>query len=106
PQIVAPGAVYPCLAPDDVFRQSLPNGAVSRFLAAAVNPKRVHRIILAIGRFFAAVEHIVGRDVDQRNTGRLTADSQMAGSGSINRPGDVRLALAASDRGVRGTVDS
>src|SRR5207237_10645881 len=106
PQIVAPGAVYPCLAPDDVFRQSLPNGAVSRFLAAAVNPKRVHRIILAIRRFLADVEHVIGRDVDQRNTGGLTADSQMAGSGSMNRPGDARLALGAIDRGVRGSVDN
>src|SRR4030088_1836370 len=44
--------------------------------------------------------------MSQCNTGRLTADSQMAGSGSIKRLGDVRLALGAIDRGVRGSVDN
>src|SRR5690349_7529070 len=98
-------AVDPCRTQDDVFRQSFPNGTVSRLLPAAVNPKRVYRIVLAIRALFAAVEHVIGRDVDERNAGRLAAGRQMGRSGGVDRPGAVRLAFGAIDRSVRGRID-
>ena len=75
------------------------------FLARAVDTERLHRVVFAIGAGLAAVEHVIGRDVDQRDRGVMAGGGEVGGAGAIAGPSRVRLALGAVDRGIGRGID-
>ena len=74
-------------------------------LLLPVDPERRHRVVLAVGAALGAVEHVIGRDVDQRNAGLGAGGGEIGRAGAVAGPGRLGLALGAVDRGVGGGVD-
>src|SRR6516162_9092326 len=65
-KILAIRAIDPRRAQDDVPRISGPDPALARELAAAIDVEWRDLILFHIGRTLAPVEHIIGRDMNER----------------------------------------
>ena len=81
------------------------HGAVAGLLAPAVNPERVDRVVLAVGIALGAVEHVIGREVNQGDPGVMAGGSEVGRAGAIAGPGGVGFALGAIHRGIGRRVD-
>ena len=65
---IMPGRTHhPRRAQDDMARIGAPHRKLATQLGGAIDPERGDRILLDIGLGFGAVEHIIGRDVQDRN---------------------------------------
>ena len=97
--------VHPGGPQDDVVRRRRPHGALGGFLAAPIDIERVDGIRLAVGLALAPVEHVIGRQVNQRRRVLAAYRSDMSSSRAIDRPSRFGLAFGAVDRGISGEID-
>ena len=58
---------------------------LARRLARAVDAERRDRVVLAVRPRLRAVEHVVGRDVEQRNAALGARAREMAGARRVDR---------------------
>ena len=77
--------------------------ALTGQFGAPIDPQRGHRIVFDIGGGLAAIEDIVGRNVDQRQTKALRRRRHSPGPGSIDGMGKLRLAFRLVDGGIGGS---
>ena len=81
------------------------DGALARLLAGAIDRGGIDGILLDIGAALAAVEDIVGRDMDQGRADGLAGFGQGRRPVAIDGEGELGLALGLVDGGVGGGVD-
>jgi hypothetical protein len=74
-------------------------------LAAAVGAERGDRIVLPVGRLLAAVEDVVGREVDEGQVARGAGPRNRGRTLLVGGEGRRGLALCLVDGGVGGRVD-
>ena len=88
-----------------LFGQSSDDPPLAGELGPAVGAGRAGRIVLAVGSVEHPVEHVVGRQMQERraDSGRRLGD--VAGALAIDRHGEVFLALGLVDRRIGGRVD-
>ena len=87
-------------------RRRVAQGALAGLLAAPVAAGGRDRIGLDIGGRLRAVEHVVGRYVDQRDCGRIAGLAQPAGADFVALPGRLDFRFGEIDLGVgRGIHD-
>ena len=104
-EITAGRGVDPRGPQDDRPRPAGQNCGLAGELARAIDAGWVGRVGLDIGRAVGAVEHEIGRDMDQRNTGRRAVLRQNARSVAIGAIGRLHVGLRLVDRGMGGGVD-
>ena len=80
-----------------MFVQRLAHSPFAGFLASAVNPERGDRVVLAIRADPAAVKDVIGRDVDQRDSGVAARRGEVCRPGAVAGPGGLALALGPVD---------
>ena len=104
-KIASERTIDPTGAKNDVVAGGGGNGVFALELAVAINAKRICRIVLAIGAVKAAVEHIIGRKLDDGNSepGRRARGGFRAQG--IDPIGEIGFAFGAIDRRVGGGVD-
>ena len=81
------------------------DGALARLLAGAIDRGGIDGILLDIGAALAAVEDIVGRDMDQGRPDGLAGLGQRRRPIAIDGEGELGLALGLVDGGIGGGVD-
>lgn len=81
------------------------DGLFARQFTRAVDAQRVGHIVFGVGRRLAAVEHVVGGVVDQRDAQGLGFFGQDTGRRGIDREGHIGLVLGLVDSGMRRRVD-
>ena len=93
--------------PDDgMTRRRCPHRVLTGGLAGAIGAQWIDRVALAVGAARRlAVEHIVGRNMDQRQSRPRAGLRNMRGAVTIDRKGKLRLALRPIDGGIGGRVD-
>ena len=91
-EIAAVRAVDPGRAQDHMARARLAHRPLAGLLAGAVDIERRHRVVLDVGAALGAVEHVVGRDVDQRQPARGAGRGQRGAAPSALT---AKAALAA-----------
>jgi hypothetical protein len=91
---VRAGAEDPLRADDQVLPAGSAHRRLARQLAAAVGGERRGRRVLRDGRRGPAVEHEVGRDVDEQRAAAAGLGEHARGE-RVSPHGDVRLGLAA-----------
>src|SRR4029079_13138847 len=104
-EIVPVRAVDPRSAQDRVARVRGGDGVLAGKLALPINIERRCGVGLDIGRALAAIEHIVGRDVDQRNTAPRGFAGEYPGRVRIDGEGKIPLALGPIHICISGSVD-
>ena len=78
---------------------------LARELAAAIGIERVHRILFDIGRALAPVEHIIRRDMNQRNSAAAGLGRKPRRRLGIDGERSRFFAFGAVDIGIGGCVD-
>ena len=104
-EVLAGRRIHPGGPQHDGARPCGQHGLLPFQLRRAVHASRIGRIGLGVGRALGTVEHVVGRDVDQRDAGigAVRRERRRAGGGA--RPGRFRRGLRRIDRGPGGGVD-
>ena len=97
--------IDPTGAQDQVLAACSRNRLLARQLALAVDTQWVRRVAFGVRGRFGAVEHVVGRVVNQRDAQRLGLFGEDAGGDGIDGERSVRLALGQIDGGVGRSVD-
>ncbi len=103
-EVLAVGRVDPGGAQHDRARVGREHRAFAGELRLAVDAGRAGRVVLHVGRALGAVEHVVGRDVDQRDAGLRRQPRQLRRSGGIRALGRFAVALGCIDGGPGGGV--
>ena len=81
------------------------DGELARELRAAVGAERAGGRRLAVRLARGAVEHVVGRDLDDERARRARRGGDVAGAGAVDRGGGRLVGLGAVDVGPGGAVD-
>ena len=97
--------VHPCRAQDEVARVGRAHRRLAIRLGAAVHAERRDRIVLRVSAFLAAVEHVVGGQVQDRRAGRRGGMGEHARALRIGGSSARRLAFGPVHGGVGGGVD-
>jgi hypothetical protein len=98
-------AHHPGGAQDGVTPVGGPNGLLAAFLAGAVDAKGSNRIILAVGPVRRAVEHIVGRDMDQRDVAPRRLGRKDCRCQCVQPPGRRHIRFGLVHGCIGGRVD-
>jgi hypothetical protein len=86
--------------------QQPPHRLVAFPFAEAVHAQRRGRIVLDVGAGLAAVEHVIGGNVQQRDTSRAQAAARWAGPSRLTANASFRFLLGPVHGGVSGRVDN
>ena len=81
------------------------NAAFPLGLAAAIGIERPDWILLDVGRALFSVEHIVGRNMDQRDTAPPGFRSNPGGRFSVDGKSQRFVALGVVDIRISGRID-
>ena len=93
------------LAKDDVARIGGADAAFAREFAAAIGIERRHGIPFDIGRALAPVEHVIGRDVNERNPAAPGLDCKSRRRVGIDSERSCLFAFRTIDIGIGSRVD-
>ena len=104
-KILAKRAVDPRRAQDDVPRIGEADAVLARELAAAIGIERRHRISFDIGRALASVEHVISRDVNERNTATAGLDRKSRRRVGVHGERSRFFTFGTIDIGIGGGVD-
>ena len=104
-EICSVSPVHPGGAQDDVVWRRRSHGALAGLLAAPIDIERIDRIRLAVGLALAPVEHIIGRQVNERRPVLAAYRRNVGSSRTIDRPSRFGLAFGAVDGGISGEID-
>ena len=105
-EIGAVNAVDPGGAQDRVSRVGGAHRGLAVGLGATVDAERCDRIVLGVGAAPAAVEDVIGREMEDGHAGcRRVASASTRGPATLPRCGGVRLALGPVDGGKTGAID-
>ena len=104
-EIVTERAVEPGGADDQMIGRGGANLLLADQLAPPVGAGRSGRVVLAIGALADAIEDIIGRDVDDRNTALAGDAGQGAGGIAVEPHREVGLVLGLVDVGKSGRID-
>src|SRR4051812_46983866 len=99
-KIGTPRAMKPRCAHDHVARAGHRYQLLAFKLGAPVDTHWPDRIVLAIGPIGSAVEDVVSREVNKRNTEVIADVRQMTSAPGIDRMGQIWLALGLINRCV------
>jgi hypothetical protein len=92
---VEPGRTY-----NHVLLMTATHGLLPLPFAAAIHPKGHSNVIFAVGASSRAIEHIIGRHVEQWNAALATEDSQVSHPIPIDGQGSLWLHLRLVNRRV------
>ena len=104
-EVLAGGGIDPGGAQDDRLGAGCEDGLLAGQFAGAVDALRRDRVGLDIGFGLGAVEHVVGRDMDQRDVGRGAQPRQDGWAVAVGAVGGIGIGLGGIHRGIGGGVD-
>ena len=99
------GAVDPRCAQDDVPRIAGANALLAGKLAAAIGIERRGGVRFNIGSALAAIEHVVGRDVNERNAEAASLGGKPSGCLGVDGERCRFLAFGTIDVGIGRGID-
>src|ERR1051325_2255987 len=99
-------AVDPSCTQNYVFGKQFAHCSVSCLLACPVYPERVDWVVFGIGAALATVEHIIRRDMDQRDAKSPTGQGKVGGTSAICGPSSIAVAFGAVDARIGRGIDN
>ena len=104
-EVATERAVDPRRPQDHVPLMRRRDSALARRLRSSVGVDRADGILLVVGIGLGAVEHIVGREMDQRDAQRFGSCGKQARRASVDAIGEVALGLGFVHVGIGGGAD-